>query len=218
MVDSGATGKFVGRRFVDHHKILTHRLLKPIPVRNVDGTGNKAGNITDWCRLRLRTGTYDKETDFLITDLGSEDMILGLPWLREVNPVIDWETGNLTIGAMGLDQKEGPCGKVDTSRRQRRKLLKEGILEHATEELWCNASYTYSTELAIQAKDKQTKTMEEMIPEPYRDFSKVFSEAESERLPQHQPWDHPIELKPDAPETIRSKVYPMPVNEQVELD
>ena len=112
MVDSGATGKFVGRSFVAKHQILTHRLVKPIPIRNVDGTGNKAGNITDWCQLRLRAGTYDKNTDFLITDLGSEDMILGLPWLREVNPVIDWETGNLTIGATELDQKEGPCGKM----------------------------------------------------------------------------------------------------------
>jgi hypothetical protein len=46
----------------------------------------------------------------------------------------------------------------------------------------------------------------------------VFSEQESDRLPEHKPYDHTIDLKPDAPETLQSKVYPMPVNEQEELD
>ena len=34
----------------------------------------------------------------------------------------------------------------------------------------------------------------------------------------HKLYDHAIDLKPETPETIRSKVYPMPVNEQAELD
>ena len=46
----------------------------------------------------------------------------------------------------------------------------------------------------------------------------MFSETESKRLPEHKSYDHAIDLKPDTPETIRSKVYPMPVNEQDELD
>lgn len=217
MVDSGATSVFVSHKFVEQNRVVTRKLFKEIAVRNVDGTHNKSGKIVDWCRLNLRTGTYREEVDFLITDLGSEDMILGLPWLRKVNPTIDWETGDLTIGATELEGSS-PCGRVDTSRRQRRQLQKEGILEQATDQLWCNASYTYSTKLAAEARDTRVKTLDEMIPEPYRDFSKVFSEVESERLPQHQSWDHAIDLKPDAPETLRSKVYPMPMNEQEELD
>ena len=57
-----------------------------------------------------------------------------------------------------------------------------------------------------------------MIPEPYRKFKQVFSEEASERLPTHKPWDHAIELIPGAPETMRTKVYPMSPNEQEELD
>jgi hypothetical protein len=59
---------------------------------------------------------------------------------------------------------------------------------------------------------------EEIVPEEYRQHTKVFSEIESERLPEHKPYDHAINLKPETPETIQSKVYPMPVNEQEELD
>ena len=57
-----------------------------------------------------------------------------------------------------------------------------------------------------------------MVPKEYHRHAKVFSEEESHRLPKPQPWDHTIDLKPDAPETLRSKVYPMPPNEQEELD
>jgi hypothetical protein len=59
---------------------------------------------------------------------------------------------------------------------------------------------------------------EETVPEHYQQFSKVFSDAKSERLPEHQPWDHTIDLKEGAPETVCAKVYPMPPNKQQELD
>ena len=109
--------------------------------------------------------------------------------------------------------------RIAANRVQRRKWWKAQILEDTTEELWCAAGYTYSTELAQKAnQDKPKRTFEEIVPEEYRQYSKVFSESESERLPEHKPYDHGIDLKPDAPETLRSKVYPMPPNEQEELD
>jgi hypothetical protein len=85
--------------------------------------------------------------------------------------------------------------------------------------MWCAAGYTYSQQIAEEAsKGKASRTLDEIVPEHYRDFSKVFSKEESNRLPMHKVYDHVIDLKPDAPESLRSKVYPMPVNEQAELD
>jgi len=57
-----------------------------------------------------------------------------------------------------------------------------------------------------------------MIPPDYRWHIKVFSEVESEWLPEHKPYDHLIDLKPETPETIWLKIYPMLVNKQEELD
>lgn len=57
-----------------------------------------------------------------------------------------------------------------------------------------------------------------MVLEEYQRHAKVFSEEESHRLPKSQPWDHTIDLKEGAPETLKSKVYPMPINKQSELD
>ena len=85
--------------------------------------------------------------------------------------------------------------------------------------LWCAAGYTYSTKLAEKAgKAKQNRTFEEIVPEEYCQYAKVFSEVESKHLPEHKSYDHTINLKPETPETIRSKVYLMLINEQEELD
>ena len=36
-------------------------------------------------------------TKFLATGLGKEKMILGLPWLNQYNPKIDWNTRTINI-------------------------------------------------------------------------------------------------------------------------
>jgi hypothetical protein len=65
---------------------------------------------------------------------------------------------------------------------------------------------------------KIKKMFEELVPKEYQCHAKVFSETESYRLLKHQPWDHTIDLKPNAPETLKTKVYPMPIIKQKTLD
>jgi hypothetical protein len=109
--------------------------------------------------------------------------------------------------------------QIAASRTQRRQWWKARVLEDPSERLWCAAGFTYSTKLAERAnKEKRKHTFEEIVPREYRQYADIFSETESERLLTHKACNHAIDLKPDTPETIRSKVYPMPVNEQDELD
>jgi hypothetical protein len=115
--------------------------------------------------------------------------------------------------------RSGRLGCSTATRLQRRKWQKEGRLEHASDEVWIAAGFTYSTLIAEKADGvKNARTYEEVVPEHYRDFKKVFSEVESERLPEHKPWDHKIDLKPETPSEHRSKNYPMSVDEQREVD
>ena len=70
---------------------------------------------------------------------------------------------------------------------ERRCLLHEGILDSSQDEVYCLAGFTYAQQIVEQvSKAKGKKTFEEMVPEYYRDFAKVFSEEESQRLPEHQ--------------------------------
>ena len=52
----------------------------------------------------------------------------------------------------------------------------------------------------------------------YDCFKQLFSEEASQRFPPSHPWDHAIELKPDAPNTIPCKVYPMTPSEDKALE
>jgi hypothetical protein len=95
MVDCGATGLFLDHDFVKRNRITTHLLRHPLQLFNIDGTLNDQGSITHFARLELTVDEYTGWTDFLVCGLGGEDIILGLPWLREVNPLIDWRKGTL---------------------------------------------------------------------------------------------------------------------------
>ena len=46
LLDSGATGVFMDRKFAEHNGIAMWKLDKPICVYNVDGTMNQGGSIT----------------------------------------------------------------------------------------------------------------------------------------------------------------------------
>jgi hypothetical protein len=65
--------------------------------------------------------------------------------------------------------------------------IKAGIISETTNELWCCAEFTLSTELATKAnKAKAKKTFEQMAFKEYYKYSKVFSEIDSHCLPQYQ--------------------------------
>ncbi|KAI0038749.1 hypothetical protein FA95DRAFT_1505120 [Auriscalpium vulgare] len=84
-----------------------------------------------------------------------------------------------------------PIYRINANRAERWYLLKVGVLEDASEEVWCAAGYTHSQRIAEEVnRSKRNHTFEELVPEQYRDFASVFSEQESERLPEHKPWDH----------------------------
>jgi hypothetical protein len=46
---------------------------------------------------------------------------------------------------------------------------------------------------------------------------KVFSEEAAQHFPDTRPWDHTIDLKPDTPDTLDCKVYPLGPGEQEAL-
>jgi hypothetical protein len=223
MLDSGATAVFINEQFVSKHNILRRPLTRPIALHNIDGSINKAGSLTHFARLTMNIGSkYTEKLDFLITDLGPEDIILGLPWLRRINPEVDWDTGTMELPDSPEPDPlpdDSPFEQISANRATCRTWIKAGIISETTDELWCCAGFTLSTELAAKANEaKAKKTFEQMVPKEYHKYSKVFSEVDSHRLPQHRPWDHAIDLKPDALETLKSKVYPIPHNEQGALD
>jgi hypothetical protein len=139
--------------------------------------------------------------------------------LKKVNPTIDWDSGEMKI-LNSLEQFTPSSPHVlKANRLEHQAWIKARIITDASDKIWVCAGYTLSTKLAMEAgKGKVKKTFEELVFKEYQCHAKVFLEAESHRLPKHQPWDHIIDLKPDAPETLKIKIYSMPINEQKTLD
>ena len=92
LLDSGATGLFANRDFVKRNRLTTRTLSRPIPVYNVDGSPNESGSITEVLEVVLRYRDHSETAVFAVTNLGRQDIILGLTWLREHNPKVDWKT------------------------------------------------------------------------------------------------------------------------------
>ncbi|KAI5116006.1 hypothetical protein M0805_004378 [Coniferiporia weirii] len=102
LIDSGAEGKFIDAKFIIKHRIPTKPLAHPIHVRNVDGTPNQHGTITRFTWRLIKISGRSITTTFLVTSLGKEDVILGLPWLKRHNPAIDWTTGTISINKVTM--------------------------------------------------------------------------------------------------------------------
>jgi hypothetical protein len=73
------------------------------------------------------------------------------------------------------------------------------------------ARTTVSTSIA-----KTVKAVSKEIPVEFRQYSKVFSDAEAQRLPKHQPWDHPIDLLPGK-QMRKTSVYRLTPQEKLAL-
>ena len=95
LLDSGASGKFIDSDYATDIHAEKKELRKPIQVYNVDGTPNKLGTITQYVDLYLTIHERKRKHRLFVTGLRNQQIILGFPWLKEMNPLIDWEKGTL---------------------------------------------------------------------------------------------------------------------------
>ena len=91
LLDSGATGLFMNREFVDKNGFRMEKLERPVKVMNVDGTHNKGENITHEVMCNIFYKGHRERARFDVCNLGRTEVILGMPWLAAHNPEIDWE-------------------------------------------------------------------------------------------------------------------------------
>ena len=106
MIDSGASSSFINKNFIHKNNIKTHKLPKNIPLYNIDNSPNSIGLISEYAILRTQIGEEKKNLIFLVVDIGQEDVILGIDWLRLENPIINWKEGRIEIGELEEEEEE----------------------------------------------------------------------------------------------------------------
>ena len=94
LVDTGASGNFISAEFVKKHNL-------PV-IRNNSRRVILADKSID-CTIGLRTRPLsldhkvNEKVEFLVVPNLSFPVILGLPWCKRHNPVIDWKSLNIDI-------------------------------------------------------------------------------------------------------------------------
>jgi hypothetical protein len=78
--------------FTNRMGLGLQKLPTPKKIFNIDNTTNKSGEITHYLDLDVCTKGIHKEMCFLITNIGSEDPLLGYPWLASFEPRFNWRS------------------------------------------------------------------------------------------------------------------------------
>jgi len=91
LLDSRTTGSFINRDFVRSKGINTWTLSCNILVFSVDGSPNKAGQISKVVDVLIRYKTHSERMLLAVSRLGKQSLILGYNWLKDHNPKVDWE-------------------------------------------------------------------------------------------------------------------------------
>ena len=89
-------GYYIDQTLVRKLNVPTERLINPITVYNVDHTENIGGKIKErTTELTFEIFGRTMTAVFLVTALGQQAIILGLPWLEAENPDVNWKRRTL---------------------------------------------------------------------------------------------------------------------------
>ena len=194
LVDSGATKNFMSLFYAQWLKLPIKQLVQPRKLYNVNGTQNKSGELQFYTDLSVQTGTNCTLLRFFLTDLGEQKAIFRYPWFAAVQPKIDWRRGWIDHTQLPIILRAPNAQKaIFGSQKQNfpRKLVNDRYFI---------GKVTIRNALSSDAP----------VPPPkYQRHSKIFSEAESQRLPNHTIWDHAIKLLPNAPSTLPGCLLPL---------
>ena len=86
LLDSGATGMFADKKFVERNGFKMEKLDRAVRVRNVDGTENSGGTVTHEIECNVYFKGHVERMRLDVCDLGRTEVILGMPWLVAHNP------------------------------------------------------------------------------------------------------------------------------------
>jgi len=90
LIDCAASRNFVSSSWVHQHKLQPSCQETDIRVKTADG---RAFSMNEYFRdAKLQIANYSDKVNLKIFPLENYDLILGMEWLKKVNPMIDYQT------------------------------------------------------------------------------------------------------------------------------
>ena len=96
LVDTGATQNYLSDDAAKKLNLTWKEDDTPKPVVNVDGSKCGTGIITQYCDIPMKLDNLWKEERFYKANTGTDQVVLGIPWLANFQPTINWTKGTVT--------------------------------------------------------------------------------------------------------------------------
>jgi len=96
LIDTGATQNFLSRDTAEKLNLTWKEDNTPKPMTNADGSKCGSGVITQYCDIPMKLDSLWKEERFYEAETGNDQVVLGIPWLVNFKPTIDWTKGTIT--------------------------------------------------------------------------------------------------------------------------
>jgi hypothetical protein len=171
LLDSGASDCFISPKFLAHTQIPPCSLPIPITLHLFDGT-LRVKSITNFVELTLSStnGVPRISTRFLVTPFDVAcNAVLGLNWLTETNPKINWATHS---------------------------IARTPIADYKTVLLCAILTSEPLKDLPVMEDDEDNHPDPlKFVPPEYHDFANVFSKTSALQLPPSHPFNHTIDLE-----------------------
>src|SRR5437868_12383573 len=99
MIDSGATEDFIDQGLCHKYGITTTRTGNPRTIYLADGKQSDMGPVTHIAKVPMKIGSHHEQATFQVANLNNHEAVLGMPWLREHSPMIDWANYKVTFNS-----------------------------------------------------------------------------------------------------------------------
>jgi hypothetical protein len=228
LIDSGASCCFISSQFANRNHVPLQCSDSPQTVTLA--TGVEAQTQYSSSNIPIRMRTYRDHLDFMVLPLKESDVVLGMNWLRRLNPQVDWRGDSFqlvhanrthtitTIHSVGA-VREKTCAKLSTTTQtsSHEKLSLYEIVSAQGMHRMIRKNQVEAVILGITHENKPIeqkckKDAEEILKE-YRD---VFPPKLPHSLPPRRDIDHRIELEQSSVPASRG-IYRMSPAELDEL-
>ncbi|KAJ9534914.1 hypothetical protein QJQ45_029577 [Haematococcus lacustris] len=212
LIDGGATGSFIDSTFCTKYGIQTAQKVSPDYISLADGHQQQSNAMVPNARFRL--GTYKGEQTLHVTHLHDFDIILGKPWLAEINPCIDWKANIMRFRHAGRQHTlRPPVKQPGTTNTSGSPLLISSAQLRTAISNNCPVFL-----VSITPADSNAETCHQVLDcSPIvQEYADVFPSDLPHGLPPERSVDHRIELQQAKPPPARP-IYNVSSGELAEL-
>jgi transposase InsO family protein len=195
LLDSGSQANYISGKALFEAGLQPYQKREPYPLHVANGQRMPDESmIRREIVVKLSIHGHQEEICLDVFGLAAHDIILGLPWLQEHNPTINWVTRKLLL-------ENCDCTRSSKPAHRQRSMADEKTINNIASKQTHQRKRVVDSTMIRRKSLPDVRVLEKratpVIPREYKEFAKLFEEELGpDALPKHQPWDHEIKLEP----------------------